>query len=406
MFQIIFVIFLVLIVLGEIYTCHLLYKFTKKRPVIFAYLLLLVTIIISLLLYYKGIDKSAGQTAESMHIMALILLFLLPKILISIPLLVEDLFRFSRWTSNKFIYRRIVKNSRSSLLTKIVLIAAALMALTIVYGVVVGKYNFKIRENTAHFADLPDEFNGLRLLHLSDFHVGSWDNRAAIKKGIEMINAQEYDLLVFTGDFVNTHASEANDWITLLQKIKTPKYGKFAVLGNHDYGEYVQWNSEAEKEMNFHKIKENIIKSGFNLLLNEHIVLKNNNDSIYLLGVENWGLNFKKVGDLKAASQGVPFDAFKIVMTHDPSHWDAEIVNHKQNYQLTLSGHTHGMQFGFNIPNVLEWSPATYIYPEWGGLYQKGTQYIYVNRGFGFHAYSGRIGIWPEITLIELKKKK
>src|SRR5690554_3557293 len=169
MFQIIFVIFLVLIVLGEIYTCHLLYKFTKKRPVIFAYLLLLVTIIISLLLYYKGIDKSAGQTAESMHIMALILLFLLPKILISIPLLVEDLFRFSRWTSNKFIYRRIVKNSRSSLLTKIVLIAAALMALTIVYGVVVGKYNFKIRENTAHFADLPDEFNGLRLLHLSDF---------------------------------------------------------------------------------------------------------------------------------------------------------------------------------------------------------------------------------------------
>lgn len=406
MFQIIFVIFLILIVLGEIYTCHLLYKFTKKRPVIFAYLLLLATIIVSLMLYYKGIDKSAGQTSESMHIMALVLLFLLPKILISIPLLIEDLFRFSRWTSNKFIYKRIVKNSRSSLLTKIVLSAAVLFAITIVYGVVVGKYNFKVRENTATFADLPDAFDGLKILHVSDFHVGSWDNQAAIEKGIEMINKQTYDVLLFTGDFVNTHASEADDWIAVLQQIKTPKYGKYAVLGNHDYGEYVQWNSEAEKESNFNQIKENIIKSGFNLLLNEHIVLKNNQDSIYLLGVENWGLNFKKAGDLQVTSQGVPLDAFKIVMTHDPSHWDAEIVNHPQNYQLTLSGHTHGMQFGFNIPNVLEWSPATYIYPEWGGLYQKGNQYIYVNRGFGFHAYSGRIGIWPEITLLELKKSK
>lgn len=406
MIKITFLIFLTLIILGEIYTCHLLYRFTRKRPVIFAYLLLLLTIIISLILYYKGIDKSAGQTSESMHIMALVLLFLLPKILISIPLLIEDLFRFSRWTSNKFIYKRIVKNSRSSLLTKIVLSAAGLFAITIVYGVVVGKYNFKVRENTATFTDLPDAFDGLKILHVSDFHVGSWDNKIAIEKGIELINEQEYDLLLFTGDFVNTHASEADDWIAVLQQIKTPKYGKHAVLGNHDYGEYVQWNSEAEKELNFNQIKENIKKSGFSLLLNEHVTLKTGNDSIFLLGVENWGLNFKKAGDLKKTSENIPADAFKIVMTHDPSHWDAEIVNHPQNYQLTLSGHTHGMQFGFNIPDVIEWSPAAYIYPEWGGLYQKGTQYIYVNRGFGFHAYSGRIGIWPEITVLELKKNK
>lgn len=397
---------LLFIVLGEVYTCHLIYKFTKKRSVVFAYLLLLVTILASLFFYFNGADKSKGQTAESMHVMALLLLFLLPKMLISIPLFVEDMFRFTRWTSNKFIYKKIIKNSRSSLLTRIVLIAAGLLTLSIIYGVFVGKYNFKVREETIVFKDLPNGFDGLKVLQISDLHVGSWDNKEAIEKGIEMINAQEYDILLFTGDLVNTLATEADPWIEVLQKIKTPKYGKFAVLGNHDYGEYVKWDTEADKEANFTAIKNNIEKSGFKLLLNENVVLKSNNDSIYLLGVENWGLNFKKAGDLKKTSENVPDDAFKIVMTHDPSHWDAEIVNHQQKYQLTLSGHTHGMQFGFDIPKVLEWSPAEYIYPEWGGLYNKGHQYIYVNRGFGFHAYSGRVGIWPEITVLELKKSK
>lgn len=397
---------LLFIVLGEVYTCHLIYKFTKKRSVVFAYLLLLVTIIASLFLYFKGSDQSKGQTAESMHVMALLLLFLLPKILISIPLFVEDMFRFTRWTSNKFIYKKIITNSRSSLLTRIVLIAAGLLTLSIIYGVFVGKYNFKVREETIVFKDLPEGFDGLKVLQISDLHVGSWDNKDAIEKGIEIINQQEYDILLFTGDFVNTLATEADPWIETLQKIKTPKYGKFAVLGNHDYGEYVKWDTEAAKEANFTAIKNNIEKSGFQLLLNENVVVKNNSDSIYLLGVENWGLNFKKAGDLKKTSENVPANAFKIVMTHDPSHWDAEIVNHQQKYQLTLSGHTHGMQFGFDIPSVLEWSPAKYIYPEWGGLYNKGHQYIYVNRGFGFHAYSGRVGIWPEITVLELKKSK
>ncbi len=401
-----FPILLIIIILGEIYTCHLLYRFTKKRSAVFAYLLLLITIIASLLLYFNGADKSKGQTSESMHIMALILLFLLPKILISIPLLVEDMFRFTRWTSNKFIYKKIITNSRSSLLTRIVLVAASLLTISIIYGVFVGKYNFKIRQETIVFKDLPSSFDGLKVLQISDLHVGSWDNKAAIEEGIKMINSQEYDVLLFTGDFVNTLATEADPWIETLQKIKTPKYGKFAVLGNHDYGEYVKWDTETDKEQNFTAIKNNIAKSGFKLLLNENVVLKSNNDSIYLLGVENWGLNFKKAGDLKKTSENVPTNAFKIVMTHDPSHWDAEIVNHQQKYQLTLSGHTHGMQFGFNIPKVLEWSPAEYIYPEWGGLYNKGHQYIYVNRGFGFHAYSGRVGIWPEITVLELKKKQ
>lgn len=397
-------ILLLLILLGEIYTCHLIYRFTKRKTTVWAYLLLLLIIIGSLFYYFKGFDTSKGQTSESMHIMAFMLLFLLPKIIISVALFFEDVFRLSRWSGSKFFYKRAIPNRRSKILTRIALILAGFMAFSIVYGIFFGKYNYKVREQSIVFDDLPEAFDGLKILQLSDLHVGSWDNKKAIEKGIELINEQDYDLLVFTGDFVNTLATEAEPWIPILQKIKTPRYGKYAVLGNHDYGEYVPWPSENLKEANFKAIKENIRKSGFELLLNENIPIVKNKDTIYLLGVENWGVNFKKAGDLEQTTLGVPKKGFKIVMTHDPSHWNAEIVGHSQQYQLTLSGHTHGMQFGIDIPNVIEWSPVKFIYPEWGGLYQNNRQYLYVNRGFGFHAYSGRIGIWPEITLLELKK--
>lgn len=397
-------ILLLLILLGEVYTCHLIYRFTKRKNTVWAYLLLLLIIIGSLFYYFKGFDTSKGQTSESMHIMAFMLLFLLPKIIISVALFFEDVFRLSRWSGSKFFYKRAIPNRRSKILTRIALILAGFMAFSIVYGIFFGKYNYKVREQSIVFDDLPEAFDGLKILQLSDLHVGSWDNKKAIEKGIELINEQDYDLLVFTGDFVNTLATEAEPWIPILQKIKTPRYGKYAVLGNHDYGEYVPWPSENLKEANFKAIKENIRKSDFELLLNENIPIVKNKDTIYLLGVENWGVNFKKAGDLEQTTLGVPKKGFKIVMTHDPSHWNAEIVGHSQQYQLTLSGHTHGMQFGIDIPNVIEWSPVKFIYPEWGGLYQNNRQYLYVNRGFGFHAYSGRIGIWPEITLLELKK--
>lgn len=393
-----------LIVLGEVYTCHLIYRFTKRKTTVWAYLLLLLIIIGSLIYYFKGFDTSKGQTYESMHITAFMLLFLLPKVIISIALFFEDVFRLSRWSGNKFIYKRKVPNRRNKFITRVALILAGFIAISIIYGVFIGKYNYKIREQSVVFNDLPETFDGMKILQLSDFHVGSWDNKKAVEKGIELINEQEYDLLLFTGDFVNTLATEADPWIEVLRKIKTPRYGKYAVLGNHDYGEYIPWPSENLKQANFEAIKDNIRKSGFELLLNENIPIVKNTDTIYLLGVENWGVNFKKAGDLQQTTLGVPKDGFKIVMTHDPSHWNAEIVGHDQQYQLTLSGHTHGMQFGIDIPNVIEWSPVKYIYPEWGGLYQKNNQHLYVNRGFGFHAYSGRIGIWPEITLLELKK--
>lgn len=397
-------VFLLLIVLGEVYTCHLIYKFTKRKLAVIVYLLFLAGMILGLIYYFNGMDRSKGQTAESMHIMAFLVFFLLPKVVFTTAYLIEDIFRLSRWSKNKFISKQNKSFHRSRIFTRIVLSITVFVALSIIYGIFIGKYNYKVREEIVHFETLPPAFNGMRILHISDLHVGSWDNKKAIEKGINLINAQSFDLLVFTGDFVNTLASEADPWTTLISQIKTPKYGKYAILGNHDYGEYVVWPNEDAKAKNFEEIKRNIEKSGFTLLMNENVALSNHQDTIYLLGVENWGTNFKKVGDLKKTTDGVSTNDFKIVLTHDPSHWTAEIVGHPQQYQLTLSGHTHGMQFGIDIPGIIEWSPSKYIYPEWGGLYQQKNQYLYVNRGFGFHAYSGRIGIWPEITVIELKK--
>src|SRR5690606_13451690 len=216
---------------------------------------------------------------------------------------------------------------------------------------------------------------------------------------------QDFDLFVFTGDLVNTHGSEMDNWVELFSLIKQPEFGKYSVLGNHDYGEYVAWPSDRDKVLNFEAIKAIHPKIGFNLLLNENVKLKKGNAELNLIGVENWGKGFKQAGDLKKASEGLSEKDFKILLSHDPSHWDLEVKQHPLNYHLTLSGHTHGMQFGIEIPGVFKWSPVQYVYRYWAGLYENLGRFIYVNRGFGYHAYPGRVGIWPEITLIELKKK-
>ncbi|WP_372474132.1 metallophosphoesterase [Capnocytophaga sp. ARDL2] len=405
MIKLLFIGILVLTFLGEIYTIHLLKKITKKNWVVVAYIFVLLIIFGGIFYYFNQVKTEKGQTAQSMQILAFLLFFTLPKILFSLVLFLEDIFRLSKWITTKYFLKRDVSNKRNVFLLRTVLTLSAITAVCILYGIFIGKYNYQVRNQSIEFANLPQSFDGLKILQLSDFHTGSWDNEEAIRKGIEKINQQDFDLLVFTGDFVNNKAEEAQPWIPFLQQIKTPRYGKYAILGNHDYGEYVNWSSDFEKEKNFRKIKENIQKSGFQLLLNENIPIVNQQDTIHLLGVENWGKNFKQVGDLKKATDSISKDAFKIVLTHDPSHWYAEIVGHVQDYQLTLSGHTHGLQFGIKLLGW-EWSPSQWFYPQWGGLYQHKRQYLYVNRGFGFHAYSGRVGIMPEITVLELKKGK
>jgi predicted MPP superfamily phosphohydrolase len=193
-------------------------------------------------------------------------------------------------------------------------------------------------------------------------------------------------------------------WISIFNEISSPPFGKFSVLGNHDYGEYINWPSNQAKDANFIAIKNIHQKIGFELLLNENVEISKGNESIKVIGVENWGKSFKKAGDLKLASKGVEEEDFKILMSHDPSHWDYEVKDHNMNYHLTLSGHTHGLQFGIEIPGIFRWSPVQYVYKQWAGLYENESKYLYVNRGFGYHAYPGRVGIWPEITVITLKK--
>ena len=251
---------------------------------------------------------------------------------------------------------------------------------------------------------MPEAFDGFKITQISDVHSGSFDNPEKINYAIDLVNEQNSDIILFTGDIVNTDAKEMHPWIETFNRIKEHKFGKFSVLGNHDYGEYVTWPSEEAKEANFKAIKNLYGQIGFKLMLNENTFIEKGNDKIALVGVENWGNNFKKVGDINLASANLTKEDFKILMSHDPSHWEYEVKNHEKNFHLTLSGHTHGFQFGIEIPGVFKWSPAEYIYKQWAGLYENLGRYVYVNRGFGFHAYPGRVGIMPEITVIELKK--
>ena len=251
---------------------------------------------------------------------------------------------------------------------------------------------------------MPEAFDGYQISQISDVHSGSFDNAKKIQYGIDLLNEQKSDLIVFTGDLVNNKASEMEDWTEMFSGLKA-RDGVFSVLGNHDYGDYVQWNSAAEKNENLENLKQVHRDMGWNLLLNEHRFIEKNGEKIALVGVENWGKGgFKKAGDLEAAGKNLQKKDFKVLLSHDPSHWEQVVKEHENNYQLTLSGHTHGMQFGIEIPGWFRWSPVQYRYENWAGIYEEFGRYINVNRGFGYLAFPGRVGIWPEISVIELKR--
>ena len=294
---------------------------------------------------------------------------------------------------------------RKAFIGKLGVAIAAIPFASIVYGIWKGKYNFKVISQQLTFSDLPEAFDGFKILQISDLHSGSFDNPEKIQYAVDLINEQDFDVCLFTGDIVNVKAEEFVPWIQTFKGVKAPNYGKYSVLGNHDYGEYMDWSSLEAKQANFEAIKGLHQQIDFKLLCNEHVLLTKDNESIALIGVENWGKKFKKVGDLNRASQGLSAGQFKILMSHDPSHWEYEVKEHPNNYQLTLSGHTHGLQFGIEIPGFFKWSPVQYVYKQWAGLYTHLNRKVYVNRGFGFHAFPGRVGIWPEITVLELKKK-
>jgi hypothetical protein len=404
-FRVVFLGFILLVI--ELYTFQVLKTLIKSKPVLFSIqfisLLVLVYIVYSLMQF----DRNSGQNRHLMSVMGLLLIVYVPKLILTLLLMGEDIFRLGAGAVNYFVnYDKDTDflNSRRKFVSQIGLGLAAVPFLSLIYGVTIGKYNYKVIKQRIFFPDLPDAFDGFTITQISDVHSGSFDNPEKINYAIDLVNKQNSDMILFTGDIVNTHAKEMHPWIEIFNRIKKHEYGKYSVLGNHDYGEYVTWPSEADKEANFQDIKNLYGQIGFKLMLNEHTFIQKGDAKIALVGVENWGHNFKKAGDINKASALVNKEDFKILMSHDPSHWEREVQYHDKNFQLTLSGHTHGMQFGIEIPGYFKWSLAQYVYKQWAGLYENVGRYIYVNRGFGFHAYPGRVGIMPEITVIELKK--
>jgi predicted MPP superfamily phosphohydrolase len=355
----------------------------------------LFDVLLSAGIIYTMIVRKPSRSAKLIPwLMGLLLLSFVPK-LVGLPvLLLEDITRLFRHFP-----------PRSPWVSELAMIVAAIPFLGLLFGLTRGRHYYKIRKETIRFTDLPEAFDGFTITQLSDIHAGSFSSEKGVHKGIDLVNSQNSDLILFTGDLVNNKASEMDPWITAFSKLKAP-YGKFSVLGNHDYGDYIKWDNKEHQYANLNKLKNVHQEIGFKLLLNEAVELKKDGQEIALIGVENWGKGgFHKYGDLKKATEQVPDEAFKILMSHDPSHWDAVTRDHHQHIHLTLSGHTHGAQFGFEFFG-LKWSPIKYIYKQWAGLYEQENKYLYVNRGFGFLGLKGRIGIWPEITVIRLVKDR
>lgn len=292
--------------------------------------------------------------------------------------------------------------SRSVFLNRLALLLGGTALAGFVYGIS-NRYNYHVRRIKIPFANLPAAFKGFKIVQLSDIHTGSFDNHLAVEKGIRAALKEQGDLILFTGDLVNNKADEVDEkYQEIFSRLSAPM-GVYSVLGNHDYGDYVAWPTAEEKKLNLDKLKALQGAMGWRLLMNEHVLLERGADKIALIGIENWGAkaNFPKYGNMQKACEGLPENIFRLLMSHDPSHWDAQVRTEYPDVDLTLSGHTHGMQFGVDS-KWLKWSPIQYIYKEWAGLYKEGRQHLYVNRGFGFLGYPGRLGILPEITVIEL----
>ncbi len=405
--------FLILItcwLLIDVYVFQSIKSITSNTLFYWIYWVLDILIIV-LILYFALSGKFAnGPSKYTSWIMGIMMVILVPKIVVLPFLFIDDLLRIIQFLVQHSI--RLFSNnnsvidfaSRRKIISQIALGIAAVPFFSTIYGILKGKYDYRVHKVSLYFKDLPSAFNGFKLVQLSDIHAGSFDNRDAVQKGIRLTNAQQGDLFLFTGDLVNNKAEEMYPWIEDFKQLKG-KYGSFSILGNHDYGDYIKWENESEKSENLEKLKEVHKKLGYHLMLNETIYIEKEGAKIALIGVENWGKKgFVKHGDLDKAVESVDNKLFKILLSHDPSHWEAVTLNHDKFIHLTLSGHTHGMQFGIEIPGF-KWSPSQYIYKQWAGLYKHAEKYIYVNRGFGFLGFPGRVGILPEITVIELRKK-
>lgn len=402
------IVFIVIYFVLVFYTLQAL-KTASRYPWVYYLFMIVSLVVLGNFIYQFTIGGEPGRVLSrpKSYAFGFLMAIIAFKLITIIFLFSEDIFRLLAAGYHKFFgaTREFAIPTRRRFLSVVALGIAALPFSALLYGMYKGKYNFKVLKYRLEFDDLPDAFDGYQITQISDVHSGSFDNRAKIEYAIDLVNQQKSDVIFFTGDLVNNKTEEMRPWASLFSTLEA-KDGKFSILGNHDYGDYVQWDTEELKRENLEDLKDLQREIGFDLLLNESRYLQKGADKLALIGVENWGKGgFKKAGDLKKAVSKISKDDFKILLSHDPSHWEEQVINDEYHYHLTLSGHTHGMQFGIEIPGWFKWSPVKWRYKYWAGIYEEMGQFINVNRGFGFIGYPGRVGIWPEITVITLKKK-
>ena len=399
---------LLLLVFFQWYSYQALKTAISNRWILYGYVFFTVIIVGNLLFYTLILERNTTNEPRLMYAIGFFLSLLIFQLLVSVILLAEDVFRIPQALYS--FLKRVPEQtqfipSRRKIISQIALGLASIPFASLLYGMYRGKYNYKVLSYNLELEDLPDAFDGFKITQISDIHSGSFDNQTKVKYGVDLVNQQKSDLVLFTGDLVNNRADEIKPWIKIFNKIKA-EFGVFSILGNHDYGDYMRWESPAAKRKNMEDLYDAHNEMGWDLLLNESRFIEKDGERLAIIGVENWGSGFKKAGDLNKALNKVSEKDFKILMTHDPSHWEAQVIPHPFKIHLTLSGHTHGMQFGIEIPGVIKWSPAKWRYKQWAGIYGENKQYLNVNRGFGYLAYPGRVGMWPEVSVITLSKSK
>lgn len=386
---------------------HIVFSWNNQLKIVLTAIYWFVPVFITFMTFYimthLGDLSSGDKYYKTFYtFMGVLVLFYVPKLIFSAFELGNDLVNGFIFLTNKFNLSAF--QSKFQLLRYIGFFAAILLFIFTFYGITHGRYHYKVNYKQLKFANLPESFNNFKIVHISDWHIGSYYGKPErIDEAVSRINSLKPDIILFTGDMVNNLSTEVDEFVPALKNLQA-RYGKFSVLGNHDYGDYVQWKSPEDRANNLERLKKIQSEIGFTLLNNSHVPIQINGEEIALIGVENWGLPpFPQHGNLKTAISDTLEFPFKILMSHDPSHWDAE-VKEKTNIDLTLSGHTHGMQFGFILKN-LKWSPVKLKYPRWAGLYSENGQLLYVNVGIGFIGFPGRVGIRPEIAVLELIKK-
>ncbi|KAA5548418.1 metallophosphoesterase [Adhaeribacter rhizoryzae] len=383
--------------------------FRSQRLIFWLYWGLFALTVVTIILFM--LTRGTPPTHFRMYLISTLFIIFASKLVVVVFLLVDDGLRLLKYLVN-YIFSHAPNQpepekiviSRNEFLNKLALIMGAIPLVAFVYGMVRGAYNYQVKKVTLRLPDLPLAFQGYRAIQISDLHTGSFTSTKPLHKAVALINKQQADLVFFTGDLVNNVATEVLPHIDALKNISA-RDGKFSVLGNHDYGDYVSWPTREAKIQNLNRLKDAHRQIGWKLLLNEHAVIQKGPDQLAIIGIENWStrLHFPKYGNLPVAYVGTENIPFKILLSHDPSHWDGEVNTRFPDIHLTLSGHTHGMQFGVNIAGF-KWSPVQYVYKQWAGLYKKGSQYLYVNTGLGFLGYPGRVGFLPEITVFEFQR--